>query len=857
MIGRTVGRYKIIDQLGEGGMGSVWKAEDTTLGRLVALKTISGTLADDPEARERFVREAQAASALNHPNITTVHDLLEEDGEHLICMEYVEGKTVRDMVESGRVGVKKAVDIILQVAEALETAHRKGILHRDIKSSNIMVTMEGRVKVLDFGLVHLEERSQLTRTGTTLGTLSYSSPEQLTGGGYDERSEVWSLGVVLYEMLTGRLPFSSPSEGELVFAIINNEQEPPTRFREDLPESVGRILLRMLEKDPAERYQGCSEVIADLRTARGDLETTRVEPATIGKARRRRVRLAITVPALLALIALAVLYLNARSSFVEGSALVIQFQDWTRDESLEAYSRGGPEQIRQVLSESGLVNGVDIHWLETGAGRSPLGQPLTSTEILSTARSKKADIVITSSYRLEGDELVFQPTIFSRSRDDSWALPEVRGPSSDPATLLKGISDRVEGMTACIRDDQYRVLAPLIGFPPSYGAYQSFREGMHEFFLGGLSIAMSKIESVAEAYPDYSRPLLWLARWAIWVGDDADFDRLLAEIDRRGLELDTQEQAFRELMQFNRANDREASYRAAVRLQQLAPGTYWNYEAGKWATQSQRPRQAVEFLTSYFPEADLLRNSTNATRFMLSLAYHKLGMHEQAFHTVNELGELDLRRSLYYEVLSLGALGDVDGILGRFEEAKGQSWIDRNLVYPVCIPSSGENPGHLLSAGGVRLREYGHVEESRLVLHRAIEWYSDTDASLYKASIAEAHYWAEEWEAAAALYRDVAAERPESLEVLARMGTIAARLGDETRARAIYAQLTSQDVSNPRVLFFTAGLAALLGEKDAAVVLVRSALDNGLNWRDDIKLNIDLESLRGYPNFEAIFELKG
>jgi len=215
MIGKTISHYRIVDRLGEGGMGSVWKAEDTTLGRLVAIKSLSRQLAENEEARARFVREAQAASALNHANITTVYELLEDEGEQFIAMEYVEGKTIRDIVESGHVSIRKALDIIIQAAEALEAAHNKGILHRDVKSANIMVSMEGNVKVMDFGLAHLEERSQLTRTGTTMGTLAYSSPEQLTGAQVDRRSEVFSLGCVFYELLTGQLPFRSPSEGEL------------------------------------------------------------------------------------------------------------------------------------------------------------------------------------------------------------------------------------------------------------------------------------------------------------------------------------------------------------------------------------------------------------------------------------------------------------------------------------------------------------------------------------------------------------------------------------------------------------------------------------------------------------------
>ncbi len=317
MIGRTISHYKIVDKLGEGGMGAVYKAEDTTLQRLVALKALSTQLAQNEEARARFVREAQAASALNHANITTVYELLEEEGEQFIAMEYVEGKTIRDIIESGHVSIRKALDIIIQAAEALEAAHNKGILHRDVKSANIMVSMEGNVKVMDFGLAHLEERSQLTRTGTTMGTLAYSSPEQLIGRPVDRKSEVFSLGCVFYELLTGQLPFRSPSEGELVFAIINNEQDRPSKLREDVPEKVDAVVTRMLEKKPELRYPSCGELLSDLKAIRGELETTTVQFSGAtemlrGRARGRTIALAGTA-VIAGLIALYLLVLAPRA----------------------------------------------------------------------------------------------------------------------------------------------------------------------------------------------------------------------------------------------------------------------------------------------------------------------------------------------------------------------------------------------------------------------------------------------------------------------------------------------------------------------------------------------------------------
>lgn len=288
MIGKTIGQYQIIDKIGEGGMGVVYKAEDTTLHRIVALKMLSGHLTEDEEARARFVREAQSASSLNHPNITTVYEFLEDEDTRLICMEYVEGKTIRDMVESGIVSIKKAIDIIIQAADALEAAHNKGILHRDVKSANIMVNMEGRVKVMDFGLAHLEERSKLTRTGTSMGTLSYSSPEQISGKRVNRQSEIFSLGVVFYELLTGQLPFKASNEAEIVFAIINNEPPKLSKVRDDVPELVEVIAARMLEKDPELRFQSCDELIRDLKGIQRELETSTVHITTTRYSVSRR-----------------------------------------------------------------------------------------------------------------------------------------------------------------------------------------------------------------------------------------------------------------------------------------------------------------------------------------------------------------------------------------------------------------------------------------------------------------------------------------------------------------------------------------------------------------------------------------
>ncbi len=265
MIGKTISHYRVLERLGEGGMGVVYKAKDTRLKRTVALKFLPQEFLCDSEAKARFVHEAQAASALNHPNITTIHEIDEFESQMFIVMEYCEGKTLKKIVEKETLSVKKVLDIGIQVCEGLTTAHEKEIVHRDIKSDNIMLTPRGQVKIMDFGLAKLKGVSKLTKTGTTLGTAQYMSPEQAQGKEVDHRSDIFSFGVVLYEMITGQLSFKGEHEAAIIYSIINETPEPLARFKANVPEGLQRIVNKALKKDRSTRYQSASEVIADLK----------------------------------------------------------------------------------------------------------------------------------------------------------------------------------------------------------------------------------------------------------------------------------------------------------------------------------------------------------------------------------------------------------------------------------------------------------------------------------------------------------------------------------------------------------------------------------------------------------------
>src|SRR5262245_50255971 len=290
MIGSTLLHYKISERLGGGGMGEVYRAEDTKLGRSVALKFLPASFQYDPDRRERFFKEPPAASALRSPYTAAIYDIGEHQGSSYIVMEYVPGRTLSAMLEKGPLPVIDAVDIAMQVADALDEAHSIGIIHRDIKSANLIVTDRGLVKVLDFGLAKVTgnfsmvansdsdpttKLGQETVTGLVLGTVSYMSPEQALGQAVDHRSDIFSLGVVAYEMLTGQLPFRGDSATEAIDRIVHTDPPALARFNYSVPRELERIIRKSLEKDPAFRYQASREVYIDLRNLRRDLESNK------------------------------------------------------------------------------------------------------------------------------------------------------------------------------------------------------------------------------------------------------------------------------------------------------------------------------------------------------------------------------------------------------------------------------------------------------------------------------------------------------------------------------------------------------------------------------------------------------
>ena len=271
MIGKTISHYRILEKLGEGGMGVVYKAEDTKLKRTLALKFLPPESMRDAQAKARFFREAQAAAALSHPNVCTVYEVDEADGHTFIAMDLVDGGSLRDRIARRPLALEEALELAVQVAEGLSAAHESDIVHRDIKPGNILMTKRGRAEIVDFGLAKLAQEPRLTRAGSTTGTVAYMSPEQAAGTDVDHRTDIWALGVVLYEMVSGRRPFRGNQDHAVVRSILDDQPEPLTALRTGVPLELERIVGKCMYKEPGERYQTVADLLADLHHLQREL----------------------------------------------------------------------------------------------------------------------------------------------------------------------------------------------------------------------------------------------------------------------------------------------------------------------------------------------------------------------------------------------------------------------------------------------------------------------------------------------------------------------------------------------------------------------------------------------------------
>ena len=507
--GHRLGPYEILAPQGAGGMGEVYRARDVRLERTVAVKILPAELASDHQFRQRFEREARAASALSHPHIAHVYDVGEQDGTHFIAMEYVEGENLRQLVAHGPLDVERIVDLGLQMASALEEAHTRGIVHRDIKSANAVVSPRGQVKLLDFGLARRSGEgtsaldSQLstearTQAGVVVGTVPYMSPEQALGKEVDSRTDLFSLGVVLYELATGRLPFRGDTATQTIDQICHAAPDPLAASRRDVPGELERVVRKCLEKERDRRYATARDLVVDLRNLQRDQASGPSPAATPSRRVSKRLLLvgAAGLIALLAAGAFVILRMAARGATV-GSVAVLPFENSTGDPSIEYLSDGISESLTHTLSR---LPGLRV--ISRTSAFAFKGQKLAPKEIgrklgvdallLGTLGQRGADLAITAELVSVRDDTQLWGERYSRRADD---VLEVEGEIA--ATIARTLRRQLSG------EETEKLTRRATADPEAYRLYLKGRDSL----AGNLQEMDKSIDYLQQAVaraPDYA-----------------------------------------------------------------------------------------------------------------------------------------------------------------------------------------------------------------------------------------------------------------------------------------------------------------------------------------------------------------
>jgi len=636
------GKYKIIDEIGHGGMGVVYKAEDLKLKRCVALKFLPPHLMDAPELKERFLIEAQAAAALSHPNICVIYEVGEDQDQSFIAMEYVEGETLRDKIKKGPLTSVEAIEITSQVAAGLGEAHIKGIIHRDIKSANIMVTDKGQAKVMDFGLAKLRGGSSLTKSQTTLGTVAYMSPEQARGGDLDQRTDVWSLGVVLFEMLAGKLPFQGEHDQSVIYAILHEEPESLKKARPEVVPEMEQIIGQALAKKPADRYKTMEEFREDMEAVAEGLRPLKAKPRRV--RRILGIRTAYVYSALVILLAL-ILGLNVgglRNRLLGRVApapairlAVLPFENLSGDPQQDYFSDG---MTQEMIAQLGRLHPESLSVI---ARSSVLRYKKTNTPIDQIGRELNVGYVLEGSAQREGERVRVTATLIKVQDQSQLWSDSIEREMSGILALQNEVSQKVAGALALklLPAEQARLANARPVNPEAYDAYLKGLQHSYKLIPADIDTAFQYFELALKKDPNYALAytgisFIWACRQQMGITPPSEAAPKAKEAAIKALALD------------------DSIAEAHYALANIMAWGDWD-----WPGAEKEFKRAIE-LNSNFPDA----------RIYYSHLLNIMGRPDEAMAQLKRVLELDPYNSLFQSLAAADFL-----MVRRYDEAIAQA----------------------------------------------------------------------------------------------------------------------------------------------------------------------------------------
>jgi serine/threonine protein kinase/tetratricopeptide (TPR) repeat protein len=856
------GRYEIIEELGRGGMGRVFRAFDKKIDEEVALKLLKPEIAADNKIVARFRNELKVARKITHRNVCRMHDLQEEGKTLFISMEYVRGEDLKSLIRrTEKLTFGKAISIARQVAEGLAEAHKLGIIHRDLKPHNIMIDQEGNAKIMDFGIARSLQGAGTTAEGVIIGTPEYMSPEQVDGRPADARADIYALGVILFEMVTGRVPF----EGETPFSIANKHKtEPPPdprKLNPQIPEGLSLFILRCLEKERGKRFQTTEALLADLAAVEATLPSadraaagrpfTRRKPTPSKKFTVEFTRRKLIIPALavVSVIAAAIIFWPKKASNLDPKLIAVAvFENKTGDPKLDPIGNMAAERIMEGLTQIGQFSVAPMPSAEPLAAESK-----NKDKLRALADLTKAAKIVHGDFYLQGDKLQFHAWVMDMAaKKNILALEPSSGPVNDPAAALEPLRLRLMGGLAAVFDPAVTIgFISFVKTPPDIEALREYVEGCKLYMRADYPKAAEHLLRAAERDPNFKSALIQAAWSYYWQGKYAEMEALIQKLEKSRADLSVGERyCFDACVAFING-DNEGHLRSMRQLVSIQGGQNFSWQTAWAAWHFNFPQEAIDRLADYDPNNKESLDWTKYYWMVLTGSHHMLGNFKRELKEARRGRKQfpELLSILSYECRALAALGRTKELQKLFEESK------------TLPPQGGYSPGLIMLSAGRELRVHGYKEEATRVLNQALQWFEarpreEKASNRYRQ--ASTLYVLGKWTEAKELFEGLHSDVPDNITFLGCIGATEAQAGDKEEALKISKQLeeNKKPYSKGTPPYWRARIAALLGDKERAVTLLRQATKQGFTY-PDIHPTEDFESLADFPPYIQLMKPKG